>query len=163
MKYPNSTVNMGDFPNNSKNPKLAVIPADGLLESQDFTNKTIDGRERTDESYRESLRGDLFNTVNGTELYDGLKLPNFCWYTGTDLIDGYSDRYQTNKRVEFIFDGSTITLKYVGDVASGISNVKASETDSNAYYSIDGQYLGTDKGKLKPGIYISNKKKVIIR
>lgn len=163
MKYPSKTVNSNDYPNARLDPSIAVIPADGLVESYDFINSTKDGVERTENSYYDSLRGDLFNLENGTELYDDLNLPNFCWYTGTDLIDGYSDRYQTNKRVEFIFDGSTITLKYVGDVASGISNVKASETDSKAYYSIDGQYLGTDKGKLKPGIYISNKKKVIIR
>ena len=165
LKYPESVVNSNDHPNNKTNPGIAVIPAGGLLETQDFIKTTIEGRERTNQSYIESHRSSLFNLVNGTELYDDLKLPNFCWYTGeeSNLIDGYSDRYQTNKYVSLVFEGSSITINYEADAASGISNVKASETDSNAYYSIDGQYLGTDKGKLKPGIYISNKKKVIIR
>ena len=165
MKYPSKTVNSNDYPNARLDPSIAVIPADGLVESYDFINSTKDGVERTENSYYDSLRGDLFNLENGTELYDDLNLPNFCWYTGdkSDLIQGYTNRYRINKYVSFEFYGDKIWLNYITDMSTvGIRENKI-ETDSKAYYSIDGQYLGTDKGKLKPGIYISNKKKVIIR
>ncbi len=163
MKYPKDRVSMGDDPNCQKNPALAVIPADGLLESQDFKGKTIDGVLRTDSTYKASHKGDLFNNVNGLQISDDLNLPNFCWYSGSETIAGYTDRFKTNKSVSFTFEGDQITVNYVDDVASSIADIQANEYRTEAIYSIDGRYIGTRREKLKPGIYIINKKKVIIR
>ena len=163
MKYPYSSVNMGDNPNCRTNPALAVIPADGLLESIDLRGKTINGVLRTDSSYINSLKGDLFNNVNGLQISDDLNLPNFCWYSGSETIAGYTDRFKTNKSVLFTFEGDQITVNYVDDVASSIADIQANEYSTEAIYSIDGRYIGTRREKLKPGIYIINKKKVIIR
>ena len=163
MKYPYTSVNMGDNPNCRTNPALAVIPADGLLESIDLRGKTINGVLRTDSSYINSLKGDLFNNVNGLQISDDLNLPNFCWYSGSETIAGYTDRFKTNKSVSFTFEGDQITVNYVDDVASSIADIQANEYSTEAIYSIDGRYIGTRREKLKPGIYIINKKKVIIR
>ena len=154
---------MGDNPNCRTNPALAVIPADGLLESIDLRGKTINGVLRTDPSYINSLKGDLFNNVNGLQISDDLNLPNFCWYSGSETIAGYTDRFKTNKSVSFTFEGDQITVNYVDDVASSIADIQANEYSTEAIYSIDGRYIGTRREKLKPGIYIINKKKVIIR
>ena len=163
MKYPNTSVNMSDNPNCRTNPALAVIPADGLLESIDLREKTINGVLRTDSTYLNSLKGDLFNNVNGLQINDELNLPNFCWYKGSETIAGYTDRFKTNKSVSFTFEGDQITVNYVDDVASSIADIQANEYRTEAIYSIDGRYIGTRRDKLKPGIYIINKKKVIIR
>ena len=164
MKYPKSVVGMSDVPNCRKNPALAVIPADGLLESQDLRGKTIDGVLRTDSTYKASHKGDLFNNVNGLIISDDLNLPNYCWYSGSEIIEGYADRYKTNKSVSFAFEGNDkITINYVADVASSITDIQAQGFSTDAIYSIDGRYIGTKKESLQPGIYIINKKKVIIR
>ena len=164
MKYPKSVVGMSDVPNCRKNPALAVIPADGLLESQDLRGKTIDGVLRTDSTYKASHKGDLFNNVNGLIISDDLNLPNYCWYSGSEIIEGYADRYKTNKSVSFAFEGNDkITINYVADVASSITDIQAQGSSTDAIYSIDGRYIGTKKESLQPGIYIINKKKVIIR
>ena len=164
MKYPKSVVGMSDVPNCRKNPALAVIPADGLLESQDLRGKTIDGVLRTDSTYKASHKGDLFNNVNGLTISDDLNLPNYCWYSGSEIIEGYADRYKTNKSVSFAFEGNDkITINYVADVASSITDIQAQGSSTDAIYSIDGRYIGTKKESLQPGIYIINKKKVIIR
>lgn len=164
MKYPKSVVGMSDVPNCRKNPALAVIPADGLLESQDLRGKTIDGVLRTDSTYKASHKGDLFNNVNGLIISDDLNLPNYCWYSGSEIIEGYTDRYKTNKSVSFAFEGNDkITINYVADVASSITDIQAQGFSTDAIYSIDGRYIGTKKESLQPGIYIINKKKVIIR
>lgn len=163
MKYPKTSVGMGDDPNCRTNPALAVIPADGLLESQDLKGKIIDGIERTKDTYKNSHKGDLFNNVNGLLISDDLNLPNFCWYSGSETIAGYTDRFKTNKSVSFTFEGDQITVNYVDDVASSIADIQANEYRTEAIYSIDGRYIGTRREKLKPGIYIINKKKVIIR
>lgn len=163
MKYPYDKVSMGDNPNCRKNPALAVIPADGLLESQDLKDQTINGVLRTDSTYKASHKGDLFNNVNGLLISDDLNLPNFCWYSGSETIAGYTDRFKTNKSVSFTFEGDQITVNYVDDVASSIADIQANEYRTEAIYSIDGRYIGTRREKLKPGIYIINKKKVIIR
>lgn len=164
MKYPKATVSMGDDPNVRKNPAIAVIPADGLLESIDLIGKTIDGVLRTDSTYKASHKGDLFNNVNGLIISDDLNLPNYCWYSGSEIIEGYADRYKTNKSVSFTFEGNDkITINYVADVASSITDIQAQGSSTDAIYSIDGRYIGTKKDRLKPGIYIINKKKVIIR
>lgn len=163
MKYPKTSVGMGDDPNCRTNPALAVIPADGLLESIDLKGKTIDGVLRTDSTYKASHKGDLFNNVNGLLISDDLNLPNFCWYSGSETIAGYTDRFKTNKSVSFTFEGDQITVNYVDDVASSIADIQANEYSTEAIYSIDGRYIGTKREKLKPGIYIINKKKVIIR
>lgn len=164
MKYPKASVGMSDDPNCRKNPALAVIPADGLLESIDLKGQRIDGVLRTDDTYRNSLKGDLFNNVNGLIISDDLNLPNYCWYSGSEIIEGYTDRYKTNKSVSFTFEGNDkITINYVADMASSITDIQAQGSSTDAIYSIDGRYIGTKKESLQPGIYIINKKKVIIR
>lgn len=164
MKYPKSDVGMSDDPNCQTNPAIAVIPADGLLESIDLKGQTIDGVLRTDSTYKASHKGDLFNNVNGLIISDDLNLPNYCWYSGSEIIEGYADRYKTNKSVSFAFEGNDkITINYVADVASSITDIEAQGSSTDAIYSIDGRYIGTKKDMLKPGIYIINKKKVIIR
>ena len=164
MKYPKSVVGMSDDPNCQTNPSIAVIPADGLLESIDLKGQTIDGVLRTDSTYKASHKGDLFNNVNGLIISDDLNLPNYCWYSGSEIIEGYADRYKTNKSVSFAFEGNDkITINYVADVASSITDIEAQGSSTDAIYSIDGRYIGTKKDSLQPGIYIINKKKVIIR
>lgn len=164
MKYPKSDVGMSDDPNCQTNPAIAVIPADGLLESIDLKGQTIDGVLRTDSTYKASHKGDLFNNVNGLIISDDLNLPNYCWYSGSEIIEGYADRYKTNKSVSFAFEGNDkITINYVADVASSITDIQAQGSSTDAIYSIDGRYISTKKESLQPGIYIINKKKVIIR
>ena len=133
MKYPNSTVSMGDDPNCQPNPALAVIPADGLLESIDLKDQIINGVLRTDDTYKNSHKGDLFNNVNGLQISDELNLPNFCWYSGSETIAGYADRYKTNMTVSFTFEGDNITVNYMERMVldENSTNLPDAATDVN--------------------------------
>ena len=133
MKYPFTSVNMDDDPNCQPNPALAVIPADGLLESIDLKGKIINGVERTGDTYKNSHKGDLFNSINGLLICDDLNLPNFCWYTGSEAIEGYTDRYKTNMTVSFTFEGDNITVNYMERMVldENSTNLPDAATDVN--------------------------------
>ena len=58
---------------------------------------------------------------------------------------------------------ATITFNFLYDT-SGINTPTTDEKErnSNKIYTIDGIYMGTDVNKLKKGIYIRNRQKIII-
>ncbi|MBQ4146552.1 MAG: peptidase M6, partial [Prevotella sp.] len=47
--------------------------------------------------------------------------------------------------------------------STGIKGVKEEAADDNKIYSPDGTYMGTDRSMLKKGIYIINRKKIVIK
>ena len=137
MKYPFTSVNMGDDPNCQPNPALAVIPADGLLESIDLKGKIINGVERTGDTYKNSHKGDLFNSINGLLICDDLNLPNFCWYTGSEAIEGYTDRYKTNMNISFKFEGSSIMVNYFDDIACTVLDENLTTPPTSSEENVD--------------------------
>ena len=139
-------------------PGMAVVPADGaLLSSYISANRS---------SYRASLKGDLFAGPNNiTALNDAQGLPNFFWYNSTNpVIAAGSPFHKVNKALKNITEsGGTISFEFVNDFATGIHTIKNQDNTASGVYSISGQYMGKSLHNLPAGIYIYNKKKIVIK
>lgn len=81
IAYSSSTVNMGDYPNNTAGkPRVCLVPADGLV-INGYRFGT--GKPYTQAEYIASLQGDPFPGTSGkTELTAAMQLPNYQYYNG---------------------------------------------------------------------------------
>ena len=157
IDYPYDKVNMSDFPNSKKGkPAITVVPADGLLMSSykvhgnNAPPTTLQPYSR--EEYLKSLEGDPYpGTSNVTEILsvqlNGSKLEKPMYYINET----------TNGVITFNF------LKK--DIPAGIAPIvkENGDTTDNRVFTIDGRFVGTTTNGLPKGIYIINKKKVVIR
>ena len=144
-------------------PKMTIVPADGILGSSYKIGKTAswataaDGKA-TQADYNSQHAGDPFpGTTNATELNDTLNFTNFKVYKGTKI----------NKALANIQENSgVISFKYIHDFddhVTGINSITNQTTVSDGrIYTIDGRFVGTKLENLPKGIYIQNKKKVIV-
>lgn len=148
IDYGTKDVNLFDNPNNTKDkPKVMIVPADGYVIS-DYNHG--DGKQWTDDQYKESLQGDPFpGTTNRTELLS------------VELNNSTLEKPIYNIKEE----NEVITFDYLKDYATGIDQTLADkDTEKNpSIFSLDGRYLGNDASKLTKGIYIIGKKKVVIK
>lgn len=147
IDYNNEDVNLFDNPNNTLGkPKVMIVPADGYVIS-DYNHG--DGKQWTDDQYKESLQGDPFpGTTKRTELLS------------VTLNNSTLEKPIYNIKEE----NGVITFDYL-DNTSAIQLPSVDETDmtTKQIFSLDGRYLGNDASKLTKGIYIIGKKKVVIK
>ena len=147
IDYNNKDVNLFDNPNNTKGyPKVMIVPADGYVIS-DYNHG--DGKQWTDDQYKESLQGDPFpGKTNRTELKSVV------------LNNSTLEKPIYNIKEE----NGVITFDYLDNI-SAIQLPSVDETDmtTKQIFSLDGRYLGNDASKLTKGIYIIGKKKVVIK
>ena len=76
--------------------------------------------------------------------------------------------FMQNKPVTDIHEeNGVITFKFKGGDVDGIinitDNVKSYSNDSDKVYTIDGRYIGKITAGLRPGIYIRDGKKIVIK
>ena len=155
-------------------PRMSVVAADGLFMPEYFAYTTIteSGSEQerlinlpltdkyggiyiTADIYTEELAGDPFPGIAlKTELTDS-STPAAAVYTGNFI----------NKPITEIKEHpetGTITFKFMGgNDATGIKSLPQGKYKPKIYY-IDGRCAGTDPGALEKGIYIINRKKVVL-
>lgn len=147
IDYNNEDVNLFDNPNNTLDkPKVMIVPADGYVIS-DYNHG--DGKQWTDDQYKESLQGDPFpGATNKTELLS------------VELNNSTLEKPIYNIKEE----NGVITFDYLDNI-SAIQLPSVDETDmtTKQIFSLDGRYLGNDASKLTKGIYIIGKKKVVIK
>lgn len=147
IDYNNKDVNLFDNPNNTiGKPKVMIVPADGYVIS-DYNHG--DGKQWTDDQYKESLQGDPFpGATNKTELLSVV------------LNNSTLEKPIYNIKEE----NRVITFDYLDNI-SAIQLPSVDETDmtTKQIFSLDGRYLGNDASKLTKGIYIIGKKKVVIK
>ena len=160
VKWPSSEVQLYQSINGTpKKPNMAVIPADGVCYSS--FNKKIDNK-----TYKSNMAGDPFpGTSNVTALNDILGLPNYYWYCSSSTSD-LSTKATHKALANISEDTSTgiVTFDYIHDTTTGIQHVtERPVAQDNRIYTLDGRYVGKDAGRLQPGIYIQNKKKIMIR
>jgi len=66
-------------------------------------------------------------------------------------------------------EGGVITFKFMGGDVDGIINIDANDNTSDnriadkKVYTIDGRLAGTSLEGLRPGIYIQNNKKIVVK
>lgn len=147
IDYDNKDVNLFDNPNNTLGkPKVMIVPADGYVIS-DYNHG--DGKQWTDDQYKESLQGDPFpGATNKSELLSVV------------LNNSTLEKPIYNIKEE----NGVITFDYLDNI-SAIQLPSVDETDmtTKQIFSLDGRYLGNDASKLTKGIYIIGKKKVVIK
>ena len=155
-------------------PRMSVVAADGLFMPEYFAYTTIteSGSEQerlinlpltdkyggiyiTADIYTDELAGDPFPGIAlKTELTDS-STPAAAVYTGNFI----------NKPITEIKEHpetGTITFKFMGgNDATGIKSLPQGKYKPKIYY-IDGRCAGTDPGALEKGIYIINRKKVVL-
>jgi M6 family metalloprotease domain len=142
-------------------PGMGIVPADGNSMSSYLKTSNI--------AYEEQHKGDLFpGTSNITVLNDTLGLPNFYWYTqdtSNAKATFNTNYYKVNKAIKNITEkDGVITFDYINDFTTNINNIYTDENNKTTrIYTIDGRYVGDSISSLQRGIYIINKKKLIIK
>jgi len=142
-------------------PGMAIVPADGNSMSSYLKTSTI--------AYEEQHKGDLFpGTSNITVLNDTLGLPNFYWYTpdtSNEKAKFNTTYYKVNKAIKNIAEkDGVITFDYINNFTTNINNIYTDgKNKTTRIYTIDGRYVGDSISSLQRGIYIINKKKLIIK
>ncbi|KXB84865.1 hypothetical protein HMPREF3034_00468 [Prevotella sp. DNF00663] len=135
---------------------MTLVPADGtLLNISNVTDIT------SQYAYKASAAADPFpGTGNNTTLTDETTVKPTV-YNGTALAKPIYKITETDGVITFNF------LQENNDTPTGIIGVLGTVAEQlykdNRIYSIDGRYLGTDKTRLPKGIYIINRKKVVIQ
>lgn len=155
-------------------PRMSLIAADGLFMPEYFVyevvdsgsmtgkaqtiNKTLtdkyEGTYITTDIYRKEMQGDPFPGIStATELTDTSSPARATVYTGELMGKPLTDIVEDT-------DAGTVSFKFMGGAPSGITTT---ETDDGKLhiYSLHGQSLGSDTGRLGKGIYIINKRKVV--
>ncbi len=148
VAYSNHTVSMGDYPNNeASKPRMAVVPADGLLVSGYrfvTSGNPTDAKPYTQQQYLESMRCATFpGKKEVSQLTDAQALPNYTFYnypqggtaqTGYNLTDIVEDT-----------DTRTVTLNFWKGEPTAIqsmhSALPANTSTDAAYYTLDGRRL----------------------
>lgn len=157
-KYINISTKLNNIPGK---PGMGIVPADGNSMSIYINTDRA--------AYREQHKGDLFPGANNiTTLNDTLGLPNFYWYTqdtSSEKATYNTDYYKVNKALKNITENNgVITFDYINDFTSNINNIHIDDNNATGrIYTIDGQYIGNSISALPKGIYIINRKKLIIK
>ncbi len=147
IDYNNEDVNLFDNPNNTLDkPKVMIVPADGYVIS-DYNHG--DGKQWTDDQYKESLQGDPFpGATNKTELLS------------VELNNSTLEKPIYNIKEE----NEVITFDYLDNISAiQLPSVEETDMTTKQIFSLDGRYLGNDASKLTKGVYIIGKKKVVIK
>lgn len=150
VSYAKDDVNYSDRPNNGTKPRVVVIPADGKLGAM-----ASYAHDSSPVNYFADMAGDTYPGTTGAD-----SILSFTTFSGTTV----------NKPVLNIAEDSAgiVSFDFLGvkKVVSNINNVEKPldiKPADNRIFSITGAYLGTDKTRLPKGIYIVNKKKIIIK
>ena len=148
IDYPYTTVSLDNRLNNViSKPNVMIVPADGDVIS-DYNHG--DGKQWTDDQYKESLQGDPFPGAKKVTELLSVELNNSTLekpFYNIKEIDG------------------VITFDYLKDYTTDIDSpvIQQNQEKDTRIFSLDGRYLGTDASQLTKGVYIIGKKKVIIK
>ena len=129
-------------------PEVTILPADGIILSGYLSG---DGKTYTSTEYQQSHFGDPFPGSKKVTQLTEAKLNN--------------DVVLTNLLYNIKETNGIITFDYLKDFTTGIdSPITNVDADKDAsIYTLDGRYLGTDASKLGKGVYVIEKKKVVIK
>lgn len=133
-------------------PRYTFIPADNeYISSYSITGNTPEEREEQMNNYLLSHAGDPF--PGSTQNHN---LTPITFYTGNSV----------KQILDINEDTSTGLVSFTysdPNFPSSITVLEAQTASKGQYYSVDGRCMGNDKSKLRPGIYIVNGHKAVIK
>lgn len=145
-------------------PNMAIVPADGRCYSYDLLPNNSSAKN----IYFTELAGDPFpGRANATELTDLSNVPNFHWYTqdATAMKSTLNPEYfKTDFALKNIVEADgAISFDFYKNISTALSPVLKSNGLKTFIYDLNGLYMGKDLRKLPQGIYIVNRKKVVVQ
>lgn len=178
VDYSSNLVDAFDHPNNTKGkPRMAVVPADGLLLSSyilnnyNYINPETDSYF-TDQDYITHHAGDPFpGSKDITSLTYDMKLPNYEWHIGDkevkhSLLNISEDTESGIITFDFISDytkGDTVPIDVETNyIADGIDITNSINTQNQSIFTIDGRKVNAGE-QIYKGFYIQGKRKFVIR
>lgn len=176
VDYSDYYFSLGGYKVNSTlgHPRMSIIAADGMFMPEYFLYTTITEPASEEERLINSALIDKYLGVYITsEIYDneaaGDPYPGID--ANTQLTDDstpsawvYNGDYMGKPITEITESESdgTVSFKFMGGESTGIEPIVGDSGTNGRIYSIDGRYMGTDTDKLAPGLYIIDKKKVVL-
>ena len=152
VDYPKEVVNMYDTPNNAPgHPAVAIVPAGGLIFNS--MARSIDRDER-----KENLASVPFpGSLEVSSLSNEMQLPNYCFYDGEAMNPVGMKLSEITEDVE----SGNVSFTVSPDDATGIHEIaKESSGDRALIFDL----LGCQwQGSLKPGVYIIDGKKKVVK
>lgn len=145
----------------SGRPGMTVVPADGLLLSNKWINKTHLGEAWTNAKYYAQIAGDPFpGTSNVTSLTPDATLPNLALWTTKDHSG--DDSYKSALDILCdIISKIEETDRHIVITVDGIDGVKEDKgTVRKGTYTLDGRKV-SENATLPHGIYIIDGKKIV--
>lgn len=141
VNYPYSTVNMGDNPNNTPGrPAMTIAPADGLLASS-YTTPS-----------KEYLAGHASDPYPGTKNVTEISQLQLNRSTLTD-----KPIYNISEQE------GVVRFSFIDPNATSIRQTHLPHSGTDAYYTPDGRYVGSDPTRLPAGLYINRGKKLLVK
>lgn len=184
----NKSLDLGYVNSEALHPAVAVVAADSLFMPDWFYNNTtiVTGTGYTVEGYSSTLNIDpiMVQKYQGQTITKAIynkEAAGDTWPGTSNMTEMTKDSYfafstlnqlMTDKPVTEITEtDGVVTFKFKGGDISGIINVNDNGNDndnangnySNKIYHIDGRLAGTSLKGLKPGIYINNNRKFVVR
>lgn len=147
VSYQYDVVSVGDRQNSGLRPRIIPIPADGNIMGQGSVANMTD--------YRKYLADMAADTYPGTTGVDSI--PYFITYDSAKIVKPVLHIVES--------DDGIVSFDYLGvrRSADAISHLVVMPKVDNRIYTIGGQYVGADITRLPKGVYIVNRKKVIVK
>lgn len=146
------SLNKNTVNNTLGHPRMTVVAADGIL-----LNKANASSTNSYKDYYTSMAGDPFPGTSGNKFFTDTSTVKPIIYTGEQL----------GKPIYNITENEDGTISFYFMTKPDVSAINATTVDTDdkdtKIYNINGQFIGTDKSALPKGLYIINKKKVIIK
>ena len=186
-------LDLGYVNKTDKNPAVAIVAADSLFMPDWFgkqkkvtvteTGYTVDGFTGTlnidpilVQKYKNTIMQTTKTDNSGTAIYNH-EAAGDPWPGTSNVTEMTGESYYAFSTVKSFMQNKPVTdiqeengiisFKFKGGDVDGIINITDNAKPDNIYsdkvYTIDGRYIGKTTAGLRPGIYIRDGKKIVIR
>ncbi len=150
------TTSVNTVNNTLGHPRMAIIPADGLL--MKTTNAKYADVDNVTALHMSQVKGDPFPGTSAVDrLTSDQNLPNYAWYAGSSKIGHAFTAISEDT------ESGTVTFNFTADPSTGIDGITLDRDNNSRTYTIDGICTGNGGSQPQKGIYIKNGHKYIAR
>ena len=181
----NKSLDLGYVNSEALHPAVAVVAADSLFMPDWFYNYTtvVTGTGYTVEGYSSTLNDPImvqkYQGQTITKAIYNKEAAGDTWPGTSNVTEMTKDSYFAFNSLNMLLEDKpvteikeedgVITFKFMGGDVDGIININANDNTidnriaDKKVYTIDGRLAGTSLEGLRPGIYIQNNKKIVVK